>query len=209
MAEILERLALCIFATAFYFVASHRMLPAIESCEYKNTQFFSWLKQKDNLWQNRLCLFCLILLLSCALTAMSFLFLGENIAKLLSLIPFTLFSSLFIVTEMKSAGNAASTEKRTKRVGAVYALILAIFVYIFIDLFVLIENVVNTPVLAAFGVLPVCLVPLFLPLFFALANGICNIFENPRAKRQAQKDAEKTQETPIENEEAEKTDKQL
>ena len=63
MAEFWERLAICIFATGFYFAAGARMFGVMQQCGYKNARFYAWLKRRDNLWYNRLCLFFLILLL--------------------------------------------------------------------------------------------------------------------------------------------------
>lgn len=54
MAEFWERLAICIFATGFYFAAGARMFGVMQQCGYKNARFYAWLKRRDNLWYNRL-----------------------------------------------------------------------------------------------------------------------------------------------------------
>ena len=102
MAEFWKRLAICIFATGFYFAAGARMFGVMQQCGYKNARFYAWLKRRDNLWYNRLCLFFLILLLSCTLTAVCFSFLGAAWARLLSLIPFACFAAAFCVAEGKA-----------------------------------------------------------------------------------------------------------
>ena len=46
MAEFLERLAICIFATGFYFAAGARMFGVMQQCGYKNARFYAWLKRR-------------------------------------------------------------------------------------------------------------------------------------------------------------------
>lgn len=97
-----ERIAITLLATALYFAAGARMLGAMQCCGYKNARFHAWLKRRDNLWYNRLCLLFTMLLLSCALISLSFSFLGAAVAKRISLVPFAFFVALFCATESKS-----------------------------------------------------------------------------------------------------------
>ena len=192
MAEFLERLAICIFATGFYFAAGARMFGVMQQCGYKNARFYAWLKRRDNLWYNRLCLFFLILLLSCTLTAVCFSFLGAAWARLLSLIPFACFAAAFCVAEGKAPLKVPLARTgRIKRLGGVYALLLAVAIYLLIDGFVLLEHLVTAPLFTAFSVVPLCFVPLLLPFIFALSNAVSCAFENPRNARYVKKNAEK------------------
>lgn len=192
MAEFLERLAICIFATGFYFAAGARMFGVMQQCGYKNARFYAWLKRRDNLWYNRLCLFFLILLLSCTLTAVCFSFLGAAWARLLSLIPFACFAAAFCAAEGKAPLKVPLARTgRIKRLGGVYALLLAVAIYLLIDGFVLLEHLVTAPLFTAFSVVPLCFVPLLLPFIFALSNAVSCAFENPRNARYVKKNAEK------------------
>ena len=67
MSELLSRIAVTLLATALYFAAGIRMLGAMQQCGYKNARFRAWLKRRENLWYNRLCLLFLMLTLTCAL----------------------------------------------------------------------------------------------------------------------------------------------
>ena len=153
MSELLSRIAVTLLATALYFAAGIRMLGAMQQCGYKNARFYAWLKRRDNLWYNRLCLFFLILLLSCTLTAVCFSFLGAAWARLLSLIPFACFAAAFCAAAGKAPLKVPLARTgRIKRLGGVYALLLAVAIYLLIDGFVLLEHLVTAPLFTAFSV---------------------------------------------------------
>ena len=187
-----ERIAITLLATALYFAAGARMLGAMQCCGYKNARFHAWLKRRDNLWYNRLCLLFTMLLLSCALISLSFSFLGAAVAKRISLVPFAFFVALFCVTESKSPVKAPFVPTgRMRRLGAVYAFLLALALYIIVAVFSALEKVILGNLYPIFSLLPICAAPLFLPFLFEFANLISCAFETPRNAKFARRAAEK------------------
>lgn len=192
MGEFWERAAISILSAAVYFAAGVRMLGVMQQCGYKNSRFFGWLKRRDNLWYNRLCLLFLMLLLTCALTALCFSFAGENVARLCALAPFLLFNLLFCVAEAKTPLKVPPVVTgRIRRLSAVYVFFLAVTAYIIAAACAFFDRLIGNNIVSLFIYLPVCAVPLFLPFIFAFANAVSCAFENPRNARFVKRAAEK------------------
>lgn len=192
MSELLGRIAITLLATALYFAAGVRMIGVMQSCGYKNARFRAWLKRRDNLWYNRLCLLFLMLLLSCALVSLCFSFLGAGVAKTVSLVPFAFFLLLFCVTESKSPLKTPFVSTgRVKRLAAVHAFVLAVVCYVLAAVFSALEKVIPGDLYPVFSLLPICVVPLLLPFLFQFSNAVSCAFETPRNARFARRAAEK------------------
>ncbi len=192
MSEFLGRIAITLLATALYFAAGVRMIGAMQSCGYKNARFRAWLKRRDNLWYNRLCLLFLMLILSCALFSLCFSFSGANIAKIISLVPFSAFLILFCVTESKSPLKVPYVATgRVKRLAAVHAFVLAVVCYVIAAVFSALEKVIPGNLYPIFSLLPICIVPLLLPFLFEFSNAISCAFETPRNAKFARRAGEK------------------
>ena len=173
MSELLSRIAVTLLATALYFAAGIRMLGAMQQCGYKNARFRAWLKRRENLWYNRLCLLFLMLTLTCALFSLCFSFLGAGMAKTISLVPFTFFLVLFCLTESKSPMKVPFVPTgRAKRLAALHAFVLAVAVYAIVAVFSALEQVIPGRMYPLFSLLPVCAVPLLLPPLFELSNAV-------------------------------------
>lgn len=192
MSELLGRIAITLLATALYFAAGVRMIGVMQSCGYKNARFRAWLKRRDNLWYNRLCLLFLMLLLSCALVSLCFSFLGAGVEKTVSLVPFAFFLLLFCITESKSPLKVPFVSTgRVKRLAAVHAFVLAVVCYVLAAVFSALEKVIPSDLYPLFSLLPICVVPLLLPFLFEFSNAVSCAFETPRNARFARRAAEK------------------
>lgn len=192
MGEFLQRAAVSILSTALYFFAGVRMLGVVQQCGYRNSRFYGWLKRRDNLWYNRLCLLFLLLLLSCALTALCFSFAGAKAARLCAIVPFLLFTLLFCVAESKTPLKVPlKSTGRIRRLSAVYAFLLAVITYLIVAVCALFDRLISAELLSLFVYLPVCALPLLLPFIFAFANAVSCAFETPRNARFVKRAAEK------------------
>lgn len=192
MSELLSRIAVTLLATALYFAAGIRMLGAMQQCGYKNARFRAWLKRRENLWYNRLCLLFLMLTLTCALFSLCFSFLGAGMAKTISLVPFTFFLLLFCLTESKSPMKVPFVPTgRAKRLAALHAFVLAVAVYAIVAVFSALEQVIPGRMYPLFSLLPVCAVPLLLPPLFELSNAVSCAFELPRNARYVRRASKK------------------
>ena len=192
MRELLSRIAVTLLATALYFAAGIRMLGAMQQCGYKNARFRAWLKRRENLWYNRLCLLFLMLTLTCALFSLCFSFLGAGMAKTISLVPFTFFLLLFCLTESKSPMKVPFVPTgRAKRLAALHAFVLAVAVYAIVAVFSALEQVIPGRMYPLFSLLPVCAVPLLLPPLFELSNAVSCAFELPRNARYVRRASKK------------------
>lgn len=192
MIDLWERIALSVLSTGLFFAVGARAYGVMQQCGYKNARFFAWLKRRDNLWYNRLCLLFLMLVLSCALTALGFSFLGVKIARIVSVVPLCAFSILFCVTEGREPLKVKRVPTgRLVRLCLLHAALTAVFTFALISVFCAIESRVGGEWLQLFFCLPVCLTPLFIPWIFAVANGVSRLFEEPRNRRYVKRAAEK------------------
>ena len=200
MGEFLQRAAVCLLSTALYFAAGARMLGVMQQCGYRNSRFYGWLKRRDNLWYNRLCLLFLMLLLSCALTALCFSFAGTTVARLCALAPFLLFNLLFCAAEGKTPLKVPLVSTaRIRRLSAIYVFFLAVIIYVIVAVCAAIDRLVSAELIRLFIYLPVCVTPLLLPFIFALSNAVSCAFENPRNARYVKRAAEKLRGAKAEN----------
>ena len=94
MFNVWERIILSLVATAIACASTRKMLGAMQQSGYKNRVFWRWLKRKDNLQFNRLCVLALCLALASAITSLCFSFVGEKgaVACAFAIYYFALFS---------------------------------------------------------------------------------------------------------------------
>ena len=78
MGEVALRIASSVVCATFFCVMTFKTVGAMQQGGYKNRGFLRWIKRGDNLFFNRLCVLSLCLLLSSALTALCFSFLGRT-----------------------------------------------------------------------------------------------------------------------------------
>lgn len=192
MIDLWERIALSVLSTGLFFAVGARAYGVMQQCGYKNARFFAWLKRRDNLWYNRLCLLFLMLVLSCSLTALGFSFLGAQIARIVSVLPLCAFSILFCVTEGREPLKVKRVATgRLVRLCSLHAVLSAAFCFALASAFCAVGRRVGGEWLQLFFCLPVCVTPLFIPWIFMAANVVSRLFEEPRNRRYVKKAAER------------------
>lgn len=188
MDDVIIRGIACL-ATAFLFcIATLPLLGALQQSGYKNDVFSRWLKNKDNLQYNRLCVLALCLGLSATVTSLCFSFLGTRAALAVSALPF--FGILIAFCAVgKKYGLKVRTKAtgRCKRLFAVYFFLCAVIAYAWIALLWALIRWNGSAVYALIGYLPFAFYPLFLPVFLMLANAFSSVFENARNKKYCQR----------------------
>ena len=176
--DIWLRIVACISTSVFFFVATHKCLGAMQQSGYNARRFLKWLKRKDNLYFNRLSLFSLLLFLFCAITSLSFSFLGNRYGVMISALPFLGFCVLFCVADGKYALKIpVKYTPRLKRLSLTYLLFIAVFSYLFISVLYFVKRWINVDVYSVFAYLPYAVMPMFLPVLLIFVNGVEGYFE--------------------------------
>lgn len=185
-------------SSALFLTATRKTLGAMQQCGYRNSRFFKWLKRKDNLFFNRLSLLSGMLLLFCALTALSFSPFGTKTARLVSAVPFFFFCFLYVAADGKYALKVPMKRTgRLVRLGAVYLFFLLCFSYLFLAVLFLIGELIGEGLCALFVYIPFCLMPLALPFLLIAANKVSGIFEDARNKKFVKRAGQVLDETDI------------
>ena len=198
MDEVLLRIASCALCLAFFFAASVKCLGVLQQSGYQNKGFFKWLKRKDNLYFNRLALLSGLLFLSCAVTSLTFSFMGVKTGNALSAFPFVFFCGLFLYADGKYALKVPlKITGRVKRLAYVYVFILACVLYIFIAVLQWLNTVVDSEIYGVFAYLPLCFAPMLLPFLLGLSNAAVSPFEKKRNQKFVQNAKEKLKKTEI------------
>lgn len=188
MDDVILRGIACL-ATAFLFcIATLPLLGALQQSGYKNGTFLRWLKNKDNLHYNRLCVLALCLGLSATVTSLCFSFLGTRAALAVSAIPFLGILLAFCAVGKKYGLKVPTRATgRCKRLFVVYFFVCAVIAYAWIALLWALIRWNSSAVYALIGYLPFALYPLCLPLFLTFANAISSVFENARNEKYCQR----------------------
>ena len=184
MVEVWIRMTISvIYAIALSF-SSVKLLGVMQQCAYQSGTFLRWLKGKDNMTFNRLCVLTLCLALSTAVTALCFSFLGVPYALLLSAIPFFALWLWYAVSDRKKALKVSvQFTARLKRLVLFEIFFNACFSYAFIS-FLNVLSVLNGSMLYALvAYVPFALTAITRPFILALANAFTSIFENARNER--------------------------
>jgi len=181
--EVLRAIASVVSACLFG-IATFPMLGAMQQSGYKNSGFWRWLKRKDNLQFNRLCVLALCLGLSATVTAFCFSFLGKRAALALSAIPFWGLTLAYCIVGTKYALKVPTKKTgRVKRLFVAYVFLTAVFAYAIIALLWLLAHLNGSLLYGLIAYLPFALFPLCLPVLLALSNSIMSVFENARNEK--------------------------
>lgn len=168
-----------LFALAMLIISSKHM-GILQSCGYGNKKYFKWLKKKNNMAFERLCLLSLCSAMAAAVLALCFSFAG-GWASVISLAAYVIFFVLYAVADSKVALRTPATlTPRFKRLTAVVWLVYAIVAYLLVTLLNFADSVWDNAVFSylkyvVLAVLPVLCVPLL-----CLANLIAKIYEVPK-----------------------------
>ena len=181
MNDIELRSIAAVVTACLFCIATLPSLGAMQQSGYKNGNFMRWLKRKDNMSFNRLCVLALCLGLSSTATALCFSFFGERIALALSAIPFWgLVIGFCFAGEKYALKVKINRTGRVKRLFVAYCLLTAIFAYACIAVLWLLSSINGSFIYGLIAYLPFALCPLCLPMLLCAANGIMGIFENAR-----------------------------
>lgn len=184
MTERIYKIVICFVASCFYLLAGRKMFGAIQQSGYRLRLFFKWLRKKNNLYRGRLWILSGLTVLSGAVVSLCFSFLGTTLARAVSLIPFVLFSLLFLWCDEKYALKVPLQKTaRIKRIGAVYAFFLLCFTYVFLSGLTLLEAVIDKSAYSLFAFVPFGLCPVFTPVVFSLAVGAEKLYSTPHNRR--------------------------
>lgn len=198
MDNVLLRVAAAIACGAFYFACSQKLLAVLAEGGYRNGKFIKWLKRKDNLFFNRLCLLSGLLLLSAAVCAVCFSVFGVVFAKAISAVPFFFFLLLFCLADRKYALKAACKKTaRVKRLSLVYLFLLFAVNYILVALLRFLDLAIDSELYSLFAFLPFCLTPVLLPFLVVAANAISSPFENAKNRKYVKRMGQVLDETKI------------
>lgn len=198
MGDTLLRIAACLATTALLFAATYKPLGALAQGGYKNGKFFRWIRRKDNLFYNRLCLLTLLCGLSVAVVSLAFSFWGANVSRALSAIPFFLFWILFVIADRKYALKLpVRATARLKRLAGVYVFVCLCFCYLFLSALFFLERAVGKDLYTLFAYVPFCALPLFFPPLMAFANLLTSPFENGKNKKFVERMGQVLNETEI------------
>lgn len=181
MIETVTRIIASVVCAQLLCCATAKTVGAMQQSGYKNAGFLRWLKRKDNLLFNRLCVLSLCLALATAITALCFSFLGTEIALIASGVVFCLFLVFFLISDGKYALKVpAKRTGRFCRLFAVYLLITACVNYLFIALLSFLSVWNGSKVYALIAYVPFAVMPIILPFLLCEANAVTGIFENAR-----------------------------
>ena len=181
MIETVVRIITSIAFATLFCVMTEKAVGAMQQSGYKNGAFLRWLKRKDNMLFNRLCVLALCLALSSAITALCFSFLGSELAIGLSAVVFLGITVFYLVAEHKYALKVrAKATGRYCRLYGVYFLFTSCVCFIFISLlnFLAVWNGSYLYGLIAF--VPFAITPVVLPFLLVGTNAITSVFENAR-----------------------------
>lgn len=161
--------------------SSMKLLGAMQQSGYKNGSFFRWLKRKDNLQYNRLAVLALCLVLAPTVTALCFSFLDEQIALLISAIPFFGLVLLYGYADGKYALRVpVKRTGRLMRLFAIYWLFTACVAYVWIAACAAFADLHGGTLYGLMQYLPVGILPALLPFLLMGANACTGFFEEYR-----------------------------
>ena len=182
------RIIASLLCACLFSVSTMKTVGAMQQSGYKNRAFWKWLKRGDNLFFNRLCILSLCLLLTTAVTALCFSFLGFRGAMLCSSVPFFTLILIFAFVDSRYALKVPTKRTgRLCRLFAVYFFFVAIANYFLISVLAVLIKLISSDLYAFLGYVPFALTPPLLPVLLSLANCIEGAFEDARNQKFVQR----------------------
>ena len=198
MGEVLPRIAACIVCATLFSLFSVKMIGAMQQSGYKGGIFLRWLKRRDNMLLNRLCVLSLCLALVSAVAVLCFSFLGTQGALLVSAIPFVGLLFAFLYSDKKYTLKVPVKKTgRFYRLFAVYFLFVSCFCYAFIALLAFLAAWNGSPLYRLIAYVPFAVAPVFLPLLLVASNACEGIFETVRNRKFVKRAGQVLDETEI------------
>ena len=198
MFNVWERIILSLVATAIACASTRKMLGAMQQSGYKNRVFWRWLKRKDNLQFNRLCVLALCLALASAITSLCFSFVGEKGAVACA---FAIYFLLFIAYLYSDKTYALKVELkpsgRANRLFFVYLFWTACVSYILVASLDALLVLNGSKLYALIAFVPFAVLPILLPFLLCFAGLTIGWLENARNKKFVKRAGQVLDETEI------------
>lgn len=184
----LSRLIASVVCACFYLLCTEKTVGIMQQCGYKNVAFLRWLGKKENVLWKRLAFWSMLSIVSSAVTALCFSFLGTTWASAAIAVPFFLFCFVFYFADRKYALKVRATASgRYVRLSAVYFAVTALFAFLLITLCSFVSGVAISNGAGEWAYilryLPVSCTPLLLPFALCAANLLTAGFENARNRK--------------------------
>ena len=198
MSELTLQIVAVLVCTTLFCVMTMKMLGVMQQSGYKNGVFFRWLRRKDNMFFNKLCVLALCLAMPVCVTALCLSFLGERVAILASALVFLIFTVTYLVADAKSALKVPLKRTgRAIRLFCAYVIFTALVLFGFIVFLNFLRDVNGSKLYRIIGYVPFALAVVALPFIFALANAFMGIFENARNKKYVKRAGQVLDETDV------------
>lgn len=177
--EILEFVGVTLLTTVLLYLCSGKILGGLQQTSYKTRRLFKWLARKDNLVYVSLSLLSFMIVLSSAVFALCFSFVGDS--AIVSLIPLPLFCLTYFFADRKYALKVRSVKtSRYIRLNICYAFVLLVFTALLVLVCEIIAKLVNIPFVTILRFIPLGLLVLAFPVIAAVANFLDKLYEVPR-----------------------------
>ena len=177
MGDVCAMVVACIPCVCFFYLATFRLLGALQQSGYSVGGFWRWLRRKDNLYFNRLTVWAGLAFFSVAVVAACFLPLGADVTKILVMLPFFFFCLLFVWADRKYALKVQTKKTaRVWRISAVYLFLIACAAYLVMAVCAFVAKLIGNELYSAFAFLPFTLLPMALPFLLCAAAAIEGVY---------------------------------
>lgn len=184
MNDVVLRIIASIISAGLFCLSTAKLVGAMQQSGYKNKTFWAWLKRKDNLFFNRLCVWAICIALTCSVTALCFSFLGKHTALLISALPFMGLGLLFCYVDEKFALKVPTKNTgRCVRLSVLYAFFTACAAYAFIAFLWFLAKWNGSLLYGLIAYMPFAVMPVLQPFLLLAANAVDAVFENARNKK--------------------------
>ena len=198
MNEVVFRVIASVLSGVLCCMATDKLLGVMQQSGYKNANFMRWLKRKDNLFFNRLCVLTLCLVLSTAIVSLCFSFLGIKTALLISALPFmALFLAFCYVDEKYALKVKAVPTGRYKRLALVYFFFVTSVAYLLIALLFFLARWNGSKIYHLIAYVPFGVMPMLVPFLVLVANAFTGVFEQARNDKFVEKAQRKLAESDV------------
>ncbi|MBR2341681.1 MAG: UDP-N-acetylmuramoyl-tripeptide--D-alanyl-D-alanine ligase [Clostridia bacterium] len=182
------KLATCIVTTCLLYTATFKSLGILQQLGYQNKAFQRWLKDKDNLYFNRLFVWSVASLFAGGLAAVGVSLLGKEVSLVAFVSTCFLFSFFFCITDKNYALKVpVNVTKRLQRLALLYIFVSAVAIFILISLLGIIDGLVKNQVYSLFALAPLAFTPILTPAFLMLGNAVLSPFEKRNNARHVRK----------------------
>ena len=184
MNDVLIRIVASLLIACLLCISTIKFLGGMQQGGYKNGLFFKWLKRKDNMLFNRLCVLTLCLILASAVTSLCFSFLGTRSALFISALPFIVLLLGYCYSDRRYGLKVPmQATGRIKRLFAVYVFFTACVAYLFMAALKFLAEWNGSEIYRLIAYTPFSVLVLLLSALLAAANAVTGIFENARNKK--------------------------